>query len=223
MTVQQFGGFWRLLSHLREAELLPYVQFIGSWAEYLYAQAGILPGFEANLRTLDVDFLVTNQRRPQPARSFLQFARDAGYLISEDSLTGATKLFTQDALEVEFLIAQKGSGEQAVLPTNIGVNAQALSYLDMLRDHPLPLSFPGFSLIVPLPEAYVLHKCLIHRFRGEKRPKDAASILSLLPYLSREQAQAVFQTPGRRQKPAVLKTLSELGTEPAAFARSLIQ
>jgi hypothetical protein len=221
MTNQQFDGFWRLLHNLREADLLPYVQVIGSWAEYLYEQSGALPGFQANLRTLDVDFLVTNQRRPQPKRNFLQFAKDAGYLIDQDILTGATKLYTQDALEVEFRIAQKGSGEHPVLTTNIGVNAQSLSHLDILRDHPLPIQLPGLALIIPKPAAYVLHKCVIHKLRGIKQQKDGESILSLIPCLDEDQARAVFSTLTKRQKGEAIKTLSGLGTDAVAFAQML--
>lgn len=67
MTEGQFQGFWQLLQLLDEAGALPHVLVIGSWAEYLYAHSGLLPGFDANLRTLDIDFLVRNQRKPARA------------------------------------------------------------------------------------------------------------------------------------------------------------
>lgn len=38
------------------------VVLIGSWAEYLYQQSGIIPTGTTSLRTLDIDFLVTNLR-----------------------------------------------------------------------------------------------------------------------------------------------------------------
>lgn len=50
----QYRGFWKFIKLLYDHGLLEHVVVIGSWAEYLYAQSGMLPGFSANLRTLDI-------------------------------------------------------------------------------------------------------------------------------------------------------------------------
>ena len=65
MKDANYQGFWRLLGLMHDAGALPHVLIIGSWAEYLYAQSGLLPGYVANLRTLDIDFLIRNQRKPR--------------------------------------------------------------------------------------------------------------------------------------------------------------
>ena len=39
---------------------------IGSWAELLYERAGLIEGFEPSIKTMDIDFLVRNMRRPVP-------------------------------------------------------------------------------------------------------------------------------------------------------------
>ena len=61
MEAKQYKEFWNLIDFLHENELLEFILLIGSWAEYLYAQSGLLPGFTENLRTLDVDFLIENK------------------------------------------------------------------------------------------------------------------------------------------------------------------
>ena len=55
---KQYIEFWKFIGILHQADLLRHLILIGSWAEYIYAQSGILPGYDANLRTLDVDFLI---------------------------------------------------------------------------------------------------------------------------------------------------------------------
>jgi hypothetical protein len=213
MTETQFAGFWQLLRMLSAAELLPHVLVIGSWAEYLYAQSGLLPGYGASLRTLDVDFLIRNQRKPSKKANILQFAKEAGYLIAHDTLTQATKLFTQSGLEVEFLIAQQGSGENAVLSTNMGVNAQSLAHLGMLRDHAVTVDLFNMHISVPNPEAYVLHKCVINKKRGSKSEKDRQSIKTLLNYVNTDAMIRTYCDLSKREKAAALDTLENLGDE----------
>lgn len=54
----------QFLKILNDNGVLNHVIIAGSWAEYVYAQAGVLPGFDLTLRTIDMDFLVKNMRRP---------------------------------------------------------------------------------------------------------------------------------------------------------------
>lgn len=51
---------------MEKAGYLKHAILVGSWAEFAYREAGILPGFVPTIRTLDVDFLVRNLRRPNP-------------------------------------------------------------------------------------------------------------------------------------------------------------
>ena len=211
MKDANYQGFWRLLGLMHDAGALPHVLIIGSWAEYLYAQSGLLPGYVANLRTLDIDFLIRNQRKPRTMVNLPTAMREAGYVMMEDILTGTTKTFSPDGLEVEFLIAQLGSGEQAVLPTHLGVKAQALSHLGMLRDHVRALSVLGLEVHVPSPEAYVLHKCVINAQRKQKGEKDRQSILALLPHLEISSLKEVWRTLSRKQQRAAADVLLLLG------------
>lgn len=56
----------KLLKMFSDNGFSEHLVLIGSWAEYFYMEAGILPDYAAEIRTLDVDFLVKNLKRPNP-------------------------------------------------------------------------------------------------------------------------------------------------------------
>lgn len=91
---------------------------VDSWAEYLYRELGVLKGFDPNIRTLDIDFLVRNLRKPSEPLGLAAAAREAGYFVEPDRLTGATKIMDRSGLEIEFLIGKRGAGAESALKTN---------------------------------------------------------------------------------------------------------
>lgn len=203
MDEMKYSDFWKFIKLLHDNDLLKHVIVIGSWAEYLYAQSGILPGFHANLRTLDIDFLIRNMRKPAGAASITALAKEAGYTVDQDILDGVTKIYTPELMEIEFLISQQGSGEETILKTSLGVNAQALRHLSLLRDNTLTVDLFNLAMPVPEPEAYVLHKMIINGQRGKKTEKDRAAIDNLLPYLNDVRFEELRLTLTAKEKAAV--------------------
>lgn len=181
--ISQPDDFERFLRVLDGQGCLSDVMVVGSWAEYLYKHSGLLPDYDPNLKTMDIDFLVRNLRRPQPPINVLAAARAAGYVPDADYLDGVTKIYSDSGLEIEFLIGKKGAGREPSLKTNIGVTAQALWHLDMLLSHPVTARWRGMDVIVPAPEAYVAHKMTINGERGIKADKDTAAVVGLWPYI----------------------------------------
>ena len=57
--------FWETIKVLSKNEVLKHVVLIGSWAEYIYEESGLLKNFEANLKTKDIDFLIRNINKPR--------------------------------------------------------------------------------------------------------------------------------------------------------------
>lgn len=208
MEKSQYKDFWSFLKLLSDNDLLSHVIIVGSWAEYLYAQAGILPGFTANLRTLDIDFLVKNMKKPMPAASITALAREAGYTVDHDVLQGTTKIYTPDLMEIEFLILQQGSGEMSILKTNLGVNAQALRHMTVLRDFTVTVCLLDMEITIPRPEAYVLQKIIINEQRGIKAEKDRAAILNLLPFINTEELKSIYNTLTKKEQRGVSEFLS---------------
>jgi len=204
----------QLLKLMDENNILSHVILTGSWAEYVYAQAGVLPGFELTLRTIDIDFLIKNLRRPAEPISIPQIAKNKGYSISRDVMMGTTKLFSPGGLEIEFLIPQMGSGVNPVLKTNLGVNAQALRHMEGLVKHSITADLLGMNVQVPCPEIYVLHKMIINNARSAaKQPKDRISIVRLLPYISLEKTKTLFDTLTKKEKARIRSFVEEHGEE----------
>jgi len=87
-------------------------------------------------------------------------------------MEGTTKIYTPDLMEIEFIIEQKGSGKNAIIGTNLGINAQALRHLSPLKNNILTLNKFDYLIIVPSPEAYVIHKIVINKERGVKTEKE---------------------------------------------------
>jgi hypothetical protein len=106
-------------------------------------------------------------------------------------------------MEIEFLVHQLGQGDSAVLETNLGVNAQALRHLAMLKDHAKAVSVFGFDIVVPLPEAYALHKLVIQPMRGKKQEKDGEALHSLLHFLDAPVFRAFFEELTKNERKSV--------------------
>ena len=83
MERMNYQSFWRFIKLLHDNDLLQYVELIGSWCEYIYAQSGILEKYDANIRTLDIDFLVKNMRKPSKKVSLSTIASQNGYTIEQ--------------------------------------------------------------------------------------------------------------------------------------------
>lgn len=193
-----------LLKLLDENNILPHVILAGSWAEYAYAQSGALPGFTILLRTIDVDFLIKNLRRPATPISLPAIAKKGGYSIEHDTLMGTTKFHSPGGLEIEFLIAQKGSGVEPILETNLGVNAQALRHMEAIIANAMTVDLLGMKVQVPCPESYVLHKMLINDVRAaEKKEKDRRSVLRLLPFIDYDKLGELYNAYSKKEKSRV--------------------
>lgn len=202
---KEFLHFMKILS---DNGLLTHIVICGSWSEFIYAQSGMLPDFNITLRTLDADFLVKNLRRPTTPVSLIPIVKERGYTFDVDVMSGTTKIFSPNGLEIEFLIAQMGSGETPILRTNLGVNAQALRHLDVLTKYAVETDFLSMKVQVPMPEAYAIHKMIINEDRNEaKKEKDANAVVNIFPYLSNDKCLEVFNKLTRRQKNRVKEFL----------------
>ena len=193
----------KLLKTFSDNGFSEHLILIGSWAEYMYMASGILPDYEAVIRTLDVDFLVKNLRKPNPPMSILGLAKDEGFFVEEDCLTGVTRLLTVDGFEVEFLIAQKGKGQQPALKTNLGITAQALRHLELLNSNTITVEYMGINVIVPEPEAFVLHKMIINSERKDKMEKDQLVINHMYGHLNKEKFATLREKLTKKEQKAV--------------------
>ena len=123
--------------------------------------------------------------------------------VEADRIDGTTRIIDTTGLEVEFLIGKKGAGLEASLKTNLGVTAQALRHLDILSKHPVVAQCLGHEVIVPVPEAYALHKMVINSQRGAKAHKDARAVANLQPYLNTTVFKSLYEQLTKKEKAQV--------------------
>lgn len=191
----------RLLKLLHDNNVLDHVILVGSWSEYIYAMGNVLPGFSATLRTIDLDFLIKNQRRPTTPIDIPTLVGSEGYTTSHDVLHETTKFFSPGGLEVEFLIPKRGAGSETVLKTNLGVTAQSLWHMSAVVSNAITVDVLGMKVQVPCPEIYVLTKMIINDVRpATKQEKDARSVQKLLPYLNYEKLSTLFDGLTKKEK-----------------------
>ena len=200
MEEMNYQAFWKFIKLLHDNDLLEHVIVIGSWCEYIYAQGGVLPDYSAMIRTLDIDFLVKNKRKPTEKVNLSTIAQENGYIVDYDVMNETTKIYTPDLMEIEFLIEQKGSGVDPVIQTNLGVNAQALHHVGMLKQHTITVPLFDMNITVPTPEAYAVHKVVINESRGKKSEKDMNAVQNILSYLNRERLNVVIESLTKKER-----------------------
>lgn len=206
---EQQSAFVRVLDLLEDAGCIGHVILVGSWAEFVYREAGLLEGFAPNIRTLDVDFLIRNLRKPCPPANLSVVARKRGYLVESDILNGTTRLFDKTGLEVEFLIGKVGAGIEPALKTNVGVTAQTLRHMDILARDSIEVSCFGHMVRVPLPEAYAAHKMVINSERKGKSEKDRRAVLQIWPYLDKRRMATVLAGLSKKENVRVEKFMED--------------
>ena len=190
----QENEFLKFIKLLDNNDCLSHVILVGSWAEFLYDKTKLLPEFVSNLRTLDVDFMVKNVHKPKEKIDIVKLARDDGFLVEKDRLFGTTKIINPEGLEIEFIIAKRGAGNEASVETNLGVTAQSLRHLDLLSRYTETVEFFNMNIEVPIPEAFIIHKIIINNERNAKKEKDKISINSIYKHIDKTKLNEIFQT-----------------------------
>lgn len=202
---KEFDSF---LSCLHEAGCLKYVIVIGSWAEYMYLQSGKHVGYEAPMKTMDLDFLIADMKKPVPPVHLRETALKYGFEYSEDYFDGTSKFTGAENFEVEFLVQQKAGGIHPAGRANIGVNPQALTHLSMLERYSEVIQYGGLEVRVPIPEAYAIHKMIINSRRGIKAAADREKVERILPFLNIKYAEVVRSGLTRKEKKMLEEYLS---------------
>lgn len=160
-----------LLSTLHDSNLLSHLIIIGSWAEDFYKD--IIVDYIPNIRTLDIDFFYPRTNRPLNKVNLIQDLKRKGYIYDEDYITKKSKFYKGNGFEIEFLTKRDRSQEPIRKIQSIDVNAECLNLLDILEYHVIVIhSHLGIDIRVPKPEAYIIHKILIHDSRSIHKKRE---------------------------------------------------
>ena len=166
--------------------------------------------------TTDIDYLIPRKPLKAGIDKIYELLVRSGYEPKNKSLsTPAVQSFIKQIeeveIEVEFLTDNKSrSQEEVVEIKNAGVNAQALSYIEMSLHEATPLTLPsGIVISVVKPEAWIFHKGLTFTKRTAKvkKYKDLYGIWFVLTQLN-EVSFAVQKT-----LPKLMKKNPELWTK----------
>lgn len=200
---------WRkviaVMRKLDEASCLEHVMLVGSWADYLYSASGVLTDYESRIRTLDLDFLIHNIRRPAEKKNAIELFKELGFIVENDCVTQVTKLLDPETgFEVEFLVQQLGSGTEQYMKTNLGVTAQALRHFNILVNNKMTIEYIGMKILVPKPEAFAIHKMIINSDRRpDKALKDQEAIKNMYPYLNKVIVEEIKKSLSKKEKKLV--------------------
>lgn len=182
--------FLSLLGLFQRLGLLDDLVLVGSWCHPFYRAYFQDPLAVEAVRTNDVDFLISNPNKGRPERDVPAELLDLGFVTQHSFLSGWTKYVHPD-LELEFLTPKRGPGEMetfAIKPLKL--EAHTIRFLDFLQDHAIPVTHAGFTVRVPEPAAYVLHKFLINPRRSEKkRGKDLDTVTKLSAYMVKQETE----------------------------------
>jgi hypothetical protein len=212
--------FDKIITVLRDSGMMSHVMLIGSWAEYIYEAANFFEGYKSIMRTRDVDFLVRNLRNPPERTDFLDRILKIGFIVDVGRDSGIHRFIQTDAdMEVEFLIQERGTGgTDAHHVESLGIKVPGLRNLDILAAFPMTVEYNETDIVVPTPEAYVVHKLVINTQRAdEKRGKDIEAASLILGYIVENQRDSCFRevwnSLSKKQRKAAQATLNEYNIE----------
>lgn len=207
--------FLDLLGVFQKLELLDDLILVGSWCHLFYRAYFADPLAVESIRTTDVDFLISNPNKGRPERDVPAALLELGFVTQHSFLSGWTKYVHPD-LELEFLTPKRGPGEVETFTIKpLKLEAHTIRFLDFLQDHAIPVTHAGFTVKVPEPAAYVLHKFLINPRRSEKkRGKDLETVTKLSAYMvkreaERERFRALFAAMPKGWQKTVLEMTKE--------------
>lgn len=184
MESNQHSVIMEVLHRLEKAGVLGQLVLVGSWCLYFYRSYFAEGSFYSMLRTRDIDFLVPTPVRNPNSVDVVALLDDLGF-IPEIKAGGYIQLIHPEVM-LEFLVAERGRGYDKPYPLpHLGINAQALRFMDIANDSAINLEYEGITIRVPHPAAFALHKLIIvpRRKNEAKALRDTSSAVEILTLL----------------------------------------
>ena len=201
--------FWETIKILEKNRVLKHVILIGSWAEYIYEISDYLKGFEANLKTKDIDFLIKNINKPKEGINIVKILEKEGYETSIDYISGIFKFYKGKDLEIEFLVREIGKGQlEPYKVPSFGIKAEGLRHTGLLVRNVITIEVKNIKITIPTPQAYLLQKIIINEHRKNKAEKDYLGIENLMENIKKSKAELqklkdLYTTLTKKQKKVI--------------------
>lgn len=186
-----------ILRRFHKEGILDDLILIGSWCIYFYKEYfNSVPYIDQSaIRTRDIDFLIDKPTRIKHVVNIPELLKDLGFVTILKGHEGYVKLDHPD-LMLEFLVPEKGKGtDKPVSLTKLGMNAVALRFLNLLSDNIIKIKVEDFTISMPHPVNFALHKLIIfqRRFKEEKAIKDRNAAIDILKALINKGDIAIIQ------------------------------
>lgn len=209
MEKNQYKLCLEVLRRLSKTGVLKDVILVGSWCLPFYREYFASIRYSPSIRTRDVDFLVMSPKDIHVTVDIPSLLKDIGFVMTHQGAKGYIKLEHPD-LMVEFLSPEKGRGtDEPVKIPKLGVNAQALRYLNFLVTDVITVDIEGFALRLPHPVYFALHKLIVsqRRPKKEKADKDKEAAMMLLRALIKKGDTLLIKSIFDSTLPAWRKTI----------------
>lgn len=182
MEKKQYELCLEILRRFHKVAILDYLTLIGSWCapfykDYFHSNKGF-----TTLRTRDIDFLINTPNKIKEKVDIPLLLKDLGFVVSFHGEKGYIKLDHPD-LMLEFLVPEIGRGSDKPYPLPmLGLNATPLRFLDFLAQNTIEVELEDFSITLPHPIHFALHKLIIghRRQKKDKAIKDRQSAIDIL-------------------------------------------
>ncbi len=216
MGKSQYDLCVEVLRRLDKAGVLKYIILVGSWCTLFYKSFFAGVNYVPVLKTRDIDLLIPQPLTIRVKTDVAELLKDLGFVTDFTGSQGYIRL-EHPQLIVEFLVAERGRGlDKPYLLPQLGVNAQALRFLDMLAQNTISAKVEEFHLTLPHPANFALHKLLVleRRQRPEKTTKDRDAAVQILRALVDKGEQEIvrksFRTLPKRWQKKISAALADL-------------
>ncbi len=215
MEKSQYELCVEVLRRLNQVGVLKHVVLVGSWCTLLYQEYFTSRAYAPSLKTRDIDLLVPRPSTLDAPINVADLLKDLGFVIGFIGQEGYLRL-EHPQLIVEFLVPERGRPSDRPYPLpKLGLNAQALRFLDFLAQNTITVRLQEIPVIVPHPAHFALHKLLVlsRRSTREKQLKDKEAAMRILRALidkgEEDLLRSVFNTMPQRWRTRVKKQLTD--------------
>ncbi|MDP3024029.1 MAG: GSU2403 family nucleotidyltransferase fold protein [candidate division Zixibacteria bacterium] len=184
MEKKQYELCLEILRRFHKANILNDFVLIGSWCVFFYKDYFSSVSYinHATLKTRDMDFLISKPDKIKQTIDIPNLLKDLGFVTAFRGTCGYIKLDHPDLI-VEFFVPAKGKGsERPYSVPKLGINAEALRFLDFLSENTIEVKIEDFYLNLPHPVNFALHKLIVFQRRNQedKAIKDRNIALEIL-------------------------------------------
>ncbi len=205
-----------ILHRLDKTGILKHIILVGSWCTFFYKDFFAGRKYMVSLTTRDIDLLIPEPRYIHAKVNIAELLKDLGFVIGFTGSEGYIRL-EHPELIIEFLVPERGRATNKPYPLpQLGLNAQALRFLDFLNQNTIQCSLDSMKITLPHPANFALHKLLVmgRRPKAEKKAKDKdAAIRILNALIDSEQIDSIkkaFEAMPKRWQNIVRKQLTEI-------------